>query len=110
VAVTFAALVVIGGAVFVARGKSTLQRAAVPVVGTIALAAVSFKLDNIGDWRLAIFGLITLLVVYYLQDGIVGFVRQTLGWRGHGASDALAAAALPPPAGAVSTAVLDAAT
>ena len=30
------------------------------------------------DWRLSIFGLITLLVVYYLQDGIVGFVRKAL--------------------------------
>ena len=27
------------------------------------------------DWRLSIFGVITLFVVYYLQDGIVGFVR-----------------------------------
>jgi hypothetical protein len=30
------------------------------------------------DWRLSIFGLITLFVVYYLQDGIVGFVRKAL--------------------------------
>src|ERR1700761_455046 len=106
----FAVLVAVGAAVFVARGKATWQRVAVPVVGTIALAGVSFKLDNIGDWRLAIFGLITLLVVYYLQDGIVGFARQTLGWRGHGASDAEAAAKLPNAGSAVSTSVAAAAT
>ena len=110
VASTFAVLVLIGAVFFVAKGRSTLQRVAVPVVGTVALAGVSFKLDNIGDWRLAIFGLITLLVVYYLQDGIVGFVRQTLGWRGHGASDAAAAASLPAEAGAVSASVAAAAT
>jgi len=37
-------------------------------------------------------------------------VRQTFGWRGHGASDAEAAAMLPPTADAVSTAVAEAAT
>jgi len=110
VAVIFAALVLVGAAVFTAKGRSTWQRAAVPVVGSVGLAAVSFRLSNIGDWRLAIFGLITLLVVYYLQDGIVGFVRQTLGWRGHGSSDANDAATLPAPAAAVSTSVAVAAT
>ena len=110
VAVIFAALVLVGAAVFTAKGRSTWQRAAVPVVGSVGLAAVSFRLSNIGDWRLAIFGLITLLVVYYLQDGIVGFVRQTLGWLGHGSSDANDAATLPAPAAAVSTSVAVAAT
>ena len=48
---------------------------AIPVVGTIALAGFSFWLESITDWRLSIFGLMILFVVYYLQDGIVGFVR-----------------------------------
>ena len=110
VAVIFAALVLVGAAIFVAKGRSTLQRVAVPVVGTIALAGVSFLLSNITDWRLAIFGLITLLVVYYLQDGIVGFVRSTLGLHGHGRTDAEAAALLPSPVDAVSTSVAATAT
>jgi branched-chain amino acid transport system permease protein len=46
------------------------------VVGTIALAAFSFWLQSITDWRLSIFGLMILFVVYYLQDGIVGFFRK----------------------------------
>jgi branched-chain amino acid transport system permease protein len=50
----------------------------VPVVGSIALAGLSFVLETMTDWRLSIFGLITLFVVYYLQDGIVGFVRGAL--------------------------------
>jgi branched-chain amino acid transport system permease protein len=48
------------------------------VVGSIALAGLSFVLTSMTDWRLSIFGLITLFVVYYLQDGIVGFVRSAL--------------------------------
>ena len=110
VAVIFAALVLVGAAIFVAKGRSTLQRVAVPVVGTIALAGISFVLSNITDWRLSIFGLITLLVVYYLQDGIVGFVRSTLGLHGHGRTDAEAAALLPSPVDAVSTSVAATAT
>jgi ABC-type branched-subunit amino acid transport system ATPase component/ABC-type branched-subunit amino acid transport system permease subunit len=80
-AVGVAALVGIGAAVAVQRGKATWQSAAVPVVGSIALAAVSFVLTTMTDWRLSIFGLITLFVVYYLQDGIVGFVRNALNLK-----------------------------
>jgi ABC-type branched-subunit amino acid transport system ATPase component/ABC-type branched-subunit amino acid transport system permease subunit len=80
-AVGVAAFVAIGAAVAVQRGKATWQSAAVPVVGSIALAAVSFVLQTMTDWRLSIFGLITLFVVYYLQDGIVGFVRNALNLK-----------------------------
>ncbi|MDP4302012.1 branched-chain amino acid ABC transporter ATP-binding protein/permease [Leptothrix discophora] len=68
-----------GAAVLLARKRSTPQRVAVPVIGSIALAAVSFVLQSMTDWRLSVFGVITLFVVYYLQDGIVGFVRGALG-------------------------------
>jgi ABC-type branched-subunit amino acid transport system ATPase component/ABC-type branched-subunit amino acid transport system permease subunit len=110
VSVALAVLVSIGAAVFVARGRSTPGRVAIPVVGSVALAVLSFVLTSMTDWRLSIFGLITLLVVYYLQDGIVGFVRNTLGLHGHGRTDAEAAARLPAPADAVSTSVAQAAT
>jgi len=53
----------------------------VPVLGSIALAGVSFVLTTMTDWRLSIFGVITLFVVYYLQDGIVGFVRNALNLK-----------------------------
>jgi branched-chain amino acid transport system permease protein len=45
---------------------------------------VSFVLTTMTDWRLSIFGLITLFVVYYLQDGIVGFVRSVLNIKPEG--------------------------
>ncbi|MDE2371804.1 MAG: branched-chain amino acid ABC transporter ATP-binding protein/permease [Burkholderiales bacterium] len=81
VAVTIAVLVAAGAAVGIARGRTDWRAAAIPVLGSAALAVVSFLLQTMTDWRLSIFGLITLFVVYYLQDGIVGFVRQALNLR-----------------------------
>jgi len=78
-AVALAVLMAVGAAVLLARRRTTVQRVAVPVLGSAALAAVSFVLQSMTDWRLSVFGVITLFVVYYLQDGIVGFVRQALG-------------------------------
>jgi branched-chain amino acid transport system permease protein len=82
-AVGLAVIVAVSAVVAVKRGKSTLQEALIPVVGSIALAGVSFVLQTMTDWRLSIFGLVTLFVVYYLQDGIVGFVRKALNLRTH---------------------------
>jgi ABC-type branched-subunit amino acid transport system ATPase component/ABC-type branched-subunit amino acid transport system permease subunit len=79
IAVTAAVLAVVGAGIALAKKRATPRVVAVPVVGTLALAAVSFRLDNMVDWRLTIFGLMTLFVVYYLQDGIVGFLRGLLG-------------------------------
>jgi ABC-type branched-subunit amino acid transport system ATPase component/ABC-type branched-subunit amino acid transport system permease subunit len=110
VSVALALLVTVGAGVFIAQGKSSVKRSAIPVIGSVALAVLSFVLTSMTDWRLSIFGLITLLVVYYLQDGIVGFVRNTLGMHGHGRTDAEAAALLPAPTDAVSTSVAAAAT
>jgi ABC-type branched-subunit amino acid transport system ATPase component/ABC-type branched-subunit amino acid transport system permease subunit len=88
VSVTIAVVVAIGAAVAVSRGRSAPKNVAVPVVGSIALAALSFVLTTMTDWRLSIFGLITLLVVYYLQDGIVGFVRSALNIKVRPTDDA----------------------
>jgi len=71
-----AVLMLIGAIIGVARKITTVRAMAIPVVGTIALAAFSFWLQSITDWRLSIFGLMILFVVYYLQDGIVGFFRK----------------------------------
>jgi branched-chain amino acid transport system permease protein len=110
VSVALALLVTVGAGVFISQGKSSVKRSAIPVIGSVALAVLSFVLTSMTDWRLSIFGLITLLVVYYLQDGIVGFVRNTLGMHGHGRTDAEAAALLPSPPDAISTSVAAAAT
>jgi len=84
VAVAVAVLVALGAPIAVRQKRVTWRGAAIPVVGVIALAGVSFVLQTMTDWRLSIFGLITLFVVYYLQDGIVGFVRSTLNLKPRG--------------------------
>ena len=89
VSVAIAVGVLVGALIFVQRGRSTVQRVAVPVVGSAALAVLSFQLSSMTDWRLSIFGLITLFVVYYLQDGIVGFVRQLLNLKPSAADHAV---------------------
>jgi branched-chain amino acid transport system permease protein len=76
VASVLAAVVVIGAGVALARRVSTPRKVAIPVLGTVGLAAFSYRIDTLADWRLTIFGLMILLVVYYLQDGVVGFVRK----------------------------------
>jgi branched-chain amino acid transport system permease protein len=81
IAVAAAVLGVIGSALALTRGKSTPRKVLVPLVATIGLAVWSYRIENMVDWRLTIFGLMTLFVVYYLQDGIVGFFRQLLGRR-----------------------------
>jgi branched-chain amino acid transport system permease protein len=83
VASSLAVLMTLGAGIGIAKGRTTLNAMSVPVLGTIALAGFSFWLDNITDWRLSIFGLMILFVVYYLQDGIVGFARQLLGRSKH---------------------------
>jgi branched-chain amino acid transport system permease protein len=93
VSVIIAVGVLIGALVFVQKGRSTVQRVAVPVVGSTALALLSFQLSSMTDWRLSIFGLITLFVVYYLQDGIVGFVRHLLNLKPAAASGAVVTSA-----------------
>ena len=88
VSVALAILMLVIAVVGVRRGKARPAQMAIPVAGTIALAGLSFWLKTMTDWRLAIFGVITLFVVYYLQDGIVGFVRNALNLKSRPTDDA----------------------
>ncbi len=76
VATGLAVIVAVGAGIAIARGQTNAKRVAVPVVGTIGLAVFAYWQTSITDWRLTIFGLMILLVVYYLPDGIVGFIRS----------------------------------
>ncbi|HEY0295163.1 MAG TPA: branched-chain amino acid ABC transporter ATP-binding protein/permease [Bordetella sp.] len=78
IALAVAVVVNAGCALAIARGRAPARRLAVPMAGTLLLAAVSYWLDSVTDWRLTIFGVMILFVVYYLPDGIVGFVRGQL--------------------------------
>ena len=79
IATVLAVAVVLTAAYNIIRKVKTVRELAVPVIATVAMAVFSYQLENITDWRLTIFGLLTLFVVYYLQDGIVGFFRDTFG-------------------------------
>ena len=76
VASVLAVLMLVGAVIGIAKKITTPKTMAIPVIGSIALAGFSFWLQSITDWRLSIFGLMILFVVYYLQDGIVGFARS----------------------------------
>jgi branched-chain amino acid transport system permease protein len=95
-AVGAAVLGVIGAGLALAKKRSTVRGVLVPLVATIGMAVLSYRLENMVDWRLTIFGLMTLFVVYYLQDGIVGYLRGLVG-RGpvHDTSLAVAAGSDP---------------
>ncbi len=75
VASGLAILITVGAVVGMMKKMTTPRTMAIPVVGSVALVGFAFWLQSITDWRLSIFGLMILFVVYYLQDGIVGFVR-----------------------------------
>ena len=76
IAVALAVLVVAMAVYNLVKKLKTPREVMIPVVATVGMAIFSYRLVSITDWRLTIFGLMTLFVVYYLQDGIVGFVRD----------------------------------
>jgi len=63
----------------------------IPTALLLGLVGFSYSIEDMTDYRLTIFGVMILLVVYYLPDGIVGFVRSTLQqirpqWRAQAAA------------------------
>ena len=76
---TALALGIVGGAALrLYRGSARPAQVGVPVACSVALAALSFSGGSVAEWRWCIFGLITLLVVHDLPEGLVGRVRQLL--------------------------------
>jgi len=79
---TIAALITVVSTIFLlAKRRKTPRELLVPVLATAGMALFSYRLENITDWRLTVFGLMTLFVVYYLPDGIIGFLREITGKR-----------------------------
>jgi branched-chain amino acid transport system permease protein len=63
------------------RDQSSWRRVAVPVALCLAFFGFALALQKITDYKLAIFGAMILFVVYYLPDGIVGFLTKIIGQR-----------------------------
>ena len=79
VALMIAVVAVAAGVWTMARKPEQRLRAAIPVALCLAFYVFSLFLEKITDFKLSIFGAMILFVVYYLPDGIVGFLKQIVG-------------------------------
>jgi ABC-type branched-subunit amino acid transport system ATPase component/ABC-type branched-subunit amino acid transport system permease subunit len=82
IAGAIAAVAVIAGGISMLRNPETRLRTAVPVVLCAAFFVFSLLLEKITDYKLTVFGMMILFVVYYLPDGIFGFIRPIIGHIG----------------------------
>jgi len=74
-----AAIAVVAGVASMIRSPEDRARVAIPMALCIAFFIFSLFLEKITDYKLTVFGLMILFVVYYLPDGIVGFLKQVVG-------------------------------
>lgn len=79
------ALVAGGAALRKAENKVSVL---IPIVLCLAFFAFAMVLTNVTDWRLSVFGAMILFVVFYLPDGIYGYLRRLFRVREHAVIDA----------------------
>lgn len=60
----------------VSTKQGTVRQMLLPLLVTLVLAASGYFMENITEHRLTIFGVMILFVVYYLPNGIMGFLRS----------------------------------
>lgn len=75
IAIGIAVFAVVYSAFAVSTGQRNLKQVALPLIVTVGLAVFGYFMENITEHRLTIFGVMILFVVYYLPDGIMGFLR-----------------------------------
>ena len=75
-AAIIAGVAVVAGLAMFVRGHEQRHRALVPVGLCVAFFVFSLLLQKITDYKLSIFGMMILFVVYFLPEGIIGFLRQ----------------------------------
>ena len=73
-----AVVAVAAGAVVAWRRPEERRHVAVPVALCVGFFVFSLLLEKITDYKLTVFGMMILFVVYYLPDGIYGFLRQVV--------------------------------
>lgn len=56
----------------------TWRQFPIPLLLIASLLVMSYEISDITEYRLTIFGLMILFVVYYLPDGIMGFLRSVV--------------------------------
>ena len=72
-----AAALAIGVHAFVTKREDRMALL-VPVVLCLLFLPATLAMQQVTDFRLTVFGLLILFVVYYLPDGIVGFLREKI--------------------------------
>jgi branched-chain amino acid transport system permease protein len=73
------AMIALGSGIYtVLRGGENRWRAVVPVALCLAFFVFAIFLTKITDYKLSIFGMMILFVVFYLPDGIMGFVTSVI--------------------------------
>jgi ABC-type branched-subunit amino acid transport system ATPase component/ABC-type branched-subunit amino acid transport system permease subunit len=77
IAGVIAGIAVLAGALSIKRAESKTQ-VLIPTGLCVAFFVFSMLLEKITDFKLAIFGAMILFVVYYLPDGIYGFLRTAV--------------------------------
>jgi ABC-type branched-subunit amino acid transport system ATPase component/ABC-type branched-subunit amino acid transport system permease subunit len=93
------AVIAVAAGLVALRRRVRLSEVALPVGLCIAFFVFSLLLSRITDFRATIYGVMILFVVYYLPDGIVGFLKRIVAqikpsWvRRHAVIEARAAAA-----------------
>ena len=93
IAAIIAAVAIVAGVTGYKRAENKAELM-IPVALCVGFFVFSLLLEKITDFRLAIFGAMILFVVYYLPDGIWGFVRTALSrvrpglFRAHAVIDA----------------------
>jgi ABC-type branched-subunit amino acid transport system ATPase component/ABC-type branched-subunit amino acid transport system permease subunit len=78
IAGVIAVIAIIAGVSAFVRKSEDRMRVILPVVLCVAFFVFSLYLQNITDFKKAIYGLMILFVVYYLPDGIVGYFKKLL--------------------------------
>jgi ABC-type branched-subunit amino acid transport system ATPase component/ABC-type branched-subunit amino acid transport system permease subunit len=73
-----AAVAVVGGLIAWRRKPETGRDIVVPIGLCIAFFVFALLLQSITDYKLTVFGLMILFVVYYLPDGVAGALRGLL--------------------------------
>jgi branched-chain amino acid transport system permease protein len=71
-----AALALVVGATTLIRRPAGFRDIAVPVFLCFGFFVFAVLLDRVTDYKLSIFGVMILFVVFYLPDGIVGYLKS----------------------------------
>jgi len=78
IAGVIALVAMLAAMVLLIRDRNSIRWVLVPVALCFAFFAFSLYLTNVTDYKLTVYGLMILFVVYYLPDGIVGALKKAL--------------------------------